>query len=62
MWMNWQKYGFSPHTFGHNAGNSSLLAIDPAHDLVVAIVSAGTRKDFDGRAEAFYRAAIGAIE
>ena len=62
MWMNWQKFGFSPNTFGHNAGNSSVLGVDPAHDLVVVIVSAGTRKDFDSRAAPFYQAIINSLE
>jgi CubicO group peptidase (beta-lactamase class C family) len=61
MWMNWQKYGFSTGAFGHNAGNSSILAIDPPHDLVVVIVSAGSRKDFSLRAAPFYRGIIGAL-
>ena len=62
MWMNWQKFGFAPGTFGHNAGNSSVLGIDPVHDLVVVIVSGGERKDFESRAEPFYRAVIEALE
>jgi CubicO group peptidase (beta-lactamase class C family) len=62
MWMSWQKYGFAPGTFGHNAGNSSVLGVDPVHDLVVVIVSGGERKDFDGRAEPFYRGVIEALE
>jgi CubicO group peptidase (beta-lactamase class C family) len=62
MRMGWARYGFSADTFGHNAANSSVLAIDPEHDLVVVIVSGGDRKDFEGRAEAFYRAVIGALE
>jgi CubicO group peptidase (beta-lactamase class C family) len=62
MRMGLERYGFSADTFGHNAANSSVLAIDPEHDLVLVIVSAGERKDFQGRAEAFYRAVIGAIE
>jgi CubicO group peptidase (beta-lactamase class C family) len=61
IWMNWQKYGFSPDTFGHNAGNSSVLGVDPEHDLVVVIVSAGTHKDFDGKASPFYRAVIDSL-
>jgi CubicO group peptidase (beta-lactamase class C family) len=62
MWMPWQKFGFAPGTFGHNAGNSSVLGIDPVHDLVVVIVSGGERKDFDGQAAPFYRAVIQAME
>jgi CubicO group peptidase (beta-lactamase class C family) len=62
IWMNWQKYGFSANTFGHNAGNSSVLGVDPSHDLVVVIASGGARKDFDGKAAPFYRAVIDALQ
>jgi CubicO group peptidase (beta-lactamase class C family) len=61
MWMNWQKYGFSTGTFGHNAGNSSVLAVDPAHDLVVVVVSGGVRKDFANLAGPLYKAIIDAL-
>jgi CubicO group peptidase (beta-lactamase class C family) len=62
MRMGWARYGFSADTFGHNAGNSSVLAIDPEHDLLVVIVSGGDRKDFEVRAEPFYRAVIAALK
>jgi CubicO group peptidase (beta-lactamase class C family) len=62
VWLNWQKYGFASGTFGHNAGNSSVLAVDPAHDLVLVIVSGGGRKDFAGHADAFYQGVINALQ
>jgi CubicO group peptidase (beta-lactamase class C family) len=61
IWMPWQKYGFATGTFGHNAGNSSVLVVDPLHDLVVIIVSGGVRKDFASRADPFYQAIINSL-
>jgi CubicO group peptidase (beta-lactamase class C family) len=62
IWMNWQKYGFGDGTFGHGAGNSSMLVVDPVHDLVMVIVSGGGRKDFRAGAEPFYQAVINALD
>lgn len=60
MWLGGN--GLSSGTFGHGAGHSGVFRVDPQHDLVIVVTSAGTRKTFAAHYGEFFKAIIDGLE
>ena len=50
--------GLGPGAFGHGAAHSGVFRVDPAHDLLIVVTSAGTRKGFGAYYSKFFAAII----